>query len=145
MFLQHLKQLIIRSLYTVSILTWDLLILSFNSFHLIWLIVHTTSLYLIIALLFTPYTQVFLWVQFLALYFSQCMLSLCLPLFTHTLSHIIHFLMTNYYRFLLPLIECMNYFTLCSHVYVMSKLGKLRTCIDLMTTRQNSCLSPLSN
>ena len=43
-FLQHLTQLIILSLYTVSILTLDLLILSFNGFHLIWLIVHTTSL-----------------------------------------------------------------------------------------------------
>ena len=50
-FLQHLTQLIILSLYSVSILTLDLLILSFNGFHLIWLIVHTTSLYLIIALL----------------------------------------------------------------------------------------------
>ena len=34
-FLQHLTQLIILSLYTVSILTLDLLILSFNGFHLI--------------------------------------------------------------------------------------------------------------
>ena len=32
----------ILSLYTVYILTLDLLILSFNVFHLIWLIVHTT-------------------------------------------------------------------------------------------------------
>ena len=34
-FLQHLTQLIIPSLYTISILTLDLLILSFNGFHLI--------------------------------------------------------------------------------------------------------------
>ena len=34
-FLQHLTQLIILSLYTVSTLTFDLLILSFNGFHLI--------------------------------------------------------------------------------------------------------------
>ena len=34
-FLQHLTQLIILSLYTVSILTFDLLILSSNGFHLI--------------------------------------------------------------------------------------------------------------
>ena len=32
-FLQHLTQLIILSLYTVSILTLDLLMLSFNGFH----------------------------------------------------------------------------------------------------------------
>ena len=56
-FLQHLIQLIILSLYTVYILTLDLLILSFNGFHLIRLIVHTTSLYLIIALLLLLYTQ----------------------------------------------------------------------------------------
>ena len=42
-----------------------------------------------------------------------------------------------------PLIEYLSYFTLCSHVYVMSKLWQLRTCLNLMTTRQNSCLSPL--
>ena len=29
------------------------------------------------------------------------------------------------------------------HAYVMSKLGQLRTCLNLMTVRQNSCLSPL--
>ena len=33
------------------------------------------------------YTQVFLRVQFLALYFSPCILSLCLPLLTHTIIH----------------------------------------------------------
>ena len=142
-FLQHLTQLIILSLYTVYILTLDLLILSFNGFHLIWLIVHTTSLYLIIALLLLMYTQVFLRVQFLALFFSQYILSLCLPLLTHTLSYIIHLLMTYNCRCLLPQIEYLSYFTLCSHVYVMSKLGQLRTCFNLMTTRQNSCLPPL--
>ena len=42
-----------------------------------------------------------------------------------------------------PQIEYLSYFTLCSHVYVMSKLGQLRTCLNLMTTRQNSCLSHL--
>ena len=84
-FLRHLTQLIILSLYTVYILTLDLLILSFNGIHLIWLIVHTTSLYLIILLLLLMYTQVFLRVQFLALYFSPCILSLCLPLLTHTI------------------------------------------------------------
>ena len=44
------------------------------------------------------YTQVFLRVQFLALFFSQCILSLCLPLLTHILSYIIHLLMTYNYR-----------------------------------------------
>ena len=36
----------------------------------------------------------FLRVQFLALYFSPCILSLCLPLLTHILSYIIHLLIT---------------------------------------------------
>ena len=45
------------------------------------------SLYLIIALILLLYTQVFLRVQFLALYFSPCILSLCLPLLTHTIIH----------------------------------------------------------
>ena len=35
---------------------------------------------------------------------------------THTLSYTIHLLMTNNYRCLLPLIEYLSYFTLCSHV-----------------------------
>ena len=86
-FLQHLTQLIILPLYTVSILTLDSLILSFNGFHLICLIVHTTSPYLIIVLLLPLRTQVFLRVQFLALYFLPCILSLCLPLITHTIIH----------------------------------------------------------
>ena len=106
----------IPSLYTVYILTLDLLILSFNGFHLIWLIVHNTSLYVIIALILLLYTQVFHRVQFLALCFSPCILSLCLPLLTHTLSYIIHMLMTYNYICLLPQIEYLSYFTLCSHV-----------------------------
>ena len=100
----------------VYILTLDLLILSFNGFHLIWLIVHSTSLYVIIALILLLYTRVFLRVQFLALCFSPCIISLCLPLLTHTLSYIIHLLMTYNYRCLLPQIEYLSYFTLCSHV-----------------------------
>ena len=39
-----------------------------------------------------------------------------LPLLTHTLSYIIHLLMTYNYRFLLPQIEYLSYFTPCSHV-----------------------------
>ena len=69
----------------------------------------STSLYLIIVLLLLLYTQVFLKVQFLALCFSPCILSLCLPLLTHTLSDTIHLLMTYNYRCLLPLIEYLSY------------------------------------
>ena len=122
-FLQHLTQLIILSLYTISILSLDLLILSFNDFNPIRLIVHTMSLYLIIVLLLLLYTQVFLRFQFLALHFSSYILSLCLPLLTHTLSCAIHLLMTYNYRCLLPLTIYPSYSTLCNHVYVMSKLG----------------------
>ena len=89
---------------------------------------------------FAPVHSGFLRVQFLALYFSPCILSLFLPLLTHTLSYIIHLLMTYNYRCLLPQIEYLSYFTLCSHAYVMSKFGQLRTCLNLMTVRQNSCL-----
>ena len=77
---------------------------------------HTMYLYLIIVQLLLLYTQVFLRVQFLALYFSPYILSLCQPLLTHTLSYIIHLLMTYNYRCLPPMIEYMSYFTLYSHV-----------------------------
>ena len=81
--------------------------------------------------------------------------------------------MTYNYRCLLPQLEYLSYFTLymyvyllyehsvtpCglnkvylilsyliySHVLVMSKLGQLRTCLNLMTARQNSFLSPLKD
>ena len=85
----------------------------------------------------------FLRVQFLALFFSPCILSLCLPLLTHTLSYIIHLLTTYNYRSLLPLMEYLNYFTPSKHVQVMSKLGQLRTFLNLLTKSQSSCLSPL--
>ena len=58
-------------------------------------------------------------------YFSPCI---------HTLSYNIHLLLTYNYRCLLPQIEYLSYFSLCSHAYVMSMLGQLRTCLDLMTT-----------
>ena len=77
---------------------------------------HTTSLYVIIAPILLLNTRVFLRVQFLALCFSPCILSLCLPLLNHTLSYIIHLLMTFNYRCLLPQIEYLSYFTLCSHI-----------------------------
>ena len=52
----------------------------------------------------------------LALCFSPCILSLCLPLSTHTMSYTIHFQMTYNYTCDLPLIRYLGYFTLCSHV-----------------------------
>ena len=91
--------------FTDTVLQW------FSSY----LIVHTMSLYVIIALILLLYTQVFLRVQFLALYFSPCILSLCLPLLTHTLSYIIHLPMTYNYRCLHSQIEYLS-ITLCSHV-----------------------------
>ena len=45
------------------------------------------SLYQIIVLLLLQYTQVFHRVQYLALFFSLCILSLCLSLLTHTIIH----------------------------------------------------------
>ena len=57
-------------------------------------------------------------------------------------SSSIHLMMTYDHRCLLPRRKYPSYFTLCSHVLVMSKLGQLRTCFNLMTARQNSCLSP---
>ena len=84
-------------------------------------------LYLIIVLPLLLYTQVLLRVQFLALHFSPCTLSLCLPLSTHTLSYTINLLTTHNYRCLLPLMRYPSYYTLCSRVYMMSNLWQLRT------------------
>ena len=53
----------------------------------------------------------FLRVKFLALCFSICILSLCLPLLTHPLSYTVHLLMTYNYRCLLPLTKYPSYFT----------------------------------
>ena len=61
------------------------------------------------------FTLVLLRFQFLALFFSPCILSLCPPLLTHTLSCVIHLLMTYNCRCLLPRMEYLSYFTLCSH------------------------------
>ena len=94
----------------------------------------------------------FLRVQFLALCFSPCILSLCLPLLTHTLSYIIHLLMTYNYRCLFPLIEYLSYFTLCSHVCVMSKvwttanmlkLNDSKTELMLVTSKRSKHLHSL--
>ena len=106
------------------------------------MIIHTTSLYIIIVLLLLLHTQVLLSVQFLALIFSPRILCLRLLLLNQALSYTIHLLMTNNNGCLLPMMEYLSYFTLFSHVYVMSKHEQLRTCSNLMTTRQNSCLSP---
>ena len=62
-------------------------------------------------------------------------------------SHsIIHNSVADYFKIEIsaPLIKYLKYYTLCSHALVMSNLGQLRTCLNLMTTRQNSCLSPLT-
>ena len=135
-FLHHLTQLIILSLYTVPILTLDLLILSFNCIHLIRLIVNTTSLYLIIALLLLLYTQVFLRVQFLALFFSPCIID------SHSITH------RSFSDDLQLLMSALPYqipngFPLCRHVSVISKINQQPTCLYLTTARQNSCLSPI--
>ena len=133
-FLQHLTKLIIQSIvhrihtdfgFTDVVLQWFSSYLNDR--------IHYVSQSNLLLLL---YTQVFLRVQFLALCFSQCILSLCLPLFIHTQSYIIYLLMIYKYRCLLPQIEHLSYFNLCSHAYVMSKHGKLRTCLNLMTKRQ---------
>ena len=56
----------------------------------------------------------FISVQFLALIFSPCILSLFLPLFTDTLSYTIHLLMTYNYRCLLPMTKYLSYYTMQS-------------------------------
>ena len=75
----------------------------------------THYVYLIIVLLLLLYTLVFIRVQFLALFFSPCILSLCLPLLTHTLSYTILLLITYNFRCLL-LTKYLSYFILFSHV-----------------------------
>ena len=113
-FLQHLTQLIILSLYTVSILTLDLLMLSSNGFHLIWLIEHTTSHYIIIVLLLLLYTQVFLRVHGPIL-FTMNNKPLSAIIDTHSIIH--HsFADDIQLQMSAPLIEYLSYFTLCSHV-----------------------------
>ena len=89
------------------------------------------------------HTQVFLRVQFMSLCFSRCILGLCMPLSTHTIiQH--SFSDDLLLQISAPLIKYLSYFTLCSHVLVMPKLGQLQTCLNLMTTRHSSCLSPLT-
>ena len=105
------------------------------------MIVHKTSLYPIIALPLLLYTEVFLRTQFLAPYFAPCILSLFPPLLPHFITH--HsFADDLQLQMSAPLSKYRRYFTLCSRVFVMSKLAQLRICLNLMTTRQISCLSP---
>ena len=103
----------------------------------------------------------FLRVQFLALFFSPCILSLCLPLLTHTLSYIIHLLMTYNYRCLLPQIEYLHWLPvkvrstykiacLCYHChsstapsYVTDMLHKKP--LHTRNTRSSSYTMPLLN
>ena len=124
-------------------LTLDLPVLSCNGLHLICVIVCTTSLYIIIVLLLFMCTQVFLRVHFLAQCFSPCILRLYLPLLSHSLSYTIRLLTKYNYGCLLPLMEYIGYFGLLSHVYVVSMRGQLPPCLNLMTTKQKSCLTPL--
>ena len=51
----------------------------------------------------------FLKVQFMAIYFSPCILSLCLPLSTNTLSYTLQLMMTYNYRCLLPQTKYLSY------------------------------------
>ena len=100
---------------------------------------HSTSLYLIIVLI------LILRFQFLALCFSPCILSLCQPLLTHTLSYIIYLLMTYNCRCLLPQIEYMSYLTLCSDVkdwatVNMLKLNDNKTELMLVTSKRTKHL-----
>ena len=129
--------------YTVSMRTLEMLMRSLNGIHPICLIIHTTSLYLINVQLLLLNTRLFLRILFLSLFLSPCILSLCLLLLTQTLSHTTHLLMTNNHRCLLTLTKYLSYITVCNHVLVMSMHRHLRTCINLMTIRQGSCLSHL--
>ena len=63
---------------------------------------------------------------------------------SHSITH--HsFEITYNNRYLVPKTKYPSYVTLCRHAYVMSKIGQLRTCLNLMTIRHNSCLSPPKN
>ena len=84
----------------------------------------------------------------MALYFSTCILSLCLPLLTHTLSYIIHLQMTYNCRCLLSKIEYLSYFTLCSHVKAWAtanilKFNDNKTELMLVTSKRTKHLHSL--
>ena len=105
------------------------------------------SLYLIIALPLLLYTQVFLRVQFLALYFSPSILSLCLPLLTHTIIH--HSFSDDLQlQMSAPQIEYLSYFTRYSHVKAwatanMLKLNDSKTELMLVTSNRSKHLHNL--
>ena len=88
------------------------------------------------------YTRVFPRVQFLALYFSSCILSLCLPLLTHTLSHTY----SNADDLQLQMSAPPDRISELLHS-MQSCIGDVKAwatanMLKLMTIRQNSCLSP---
>ena len=94
----------------------------------------------------------FLSVQFLALCFSPCILNLSLLLLTHTLSYIIHFLMTyNYYMSAPPdrISELLHFMQSCiSDVKAwvtanMLKLNDSKTELMLVTSKKSKHLHNL--
>ena len=132
-------------MYTVSILTLDFLMLSFSGFHLIRLIVHRTCHYLIIVLLFAPVHSGVPQCSVLGpMHFTMYIYPLSAKINSHSAMQLHTTMLTTYnHRCLIPMSKYLSYFTMCCHALVMSKLGQLRTYLNLMTTRQNSCLSPL--
>ena len=95
----------------------------------------------------------FLRVQLLALCFSPCILNLCLPLSTHTLSYTIHLLMTYNYRCLLPpdgISELLNSMQSCTcdvkawATADMLKLSDNMTELMLVTSKRSKHLHNLT-
>ena len=95
----------------------------------------------------------FLRVQFLALLFSPCILSLCLPLLTHTLSYSIHLLMSCNYRCLLlskKISELLHTMKSCiSDVTALAtanmlKLNENKTELMLVTSKRTKRLHSLT-
>ena len=104
---------------------------------------HSMSSYLIIVLLLLRYTLVFLMVQFLALYFSPCILCLYLPLLNHTISYTIHWIpvkVRSTYK-----IACLCYHCHSSTApsYVTDMLHKKP--LHTRNTRSSSYTMPLLN
>ena len=79
----------------------------------------------------------FLRVKFLDLCFSLCILSLCLPLLTHNIKHhsFAHGLHLQMYAPLEEIFELLHSMQSC--------MCDVKSCLNLMTPRQNSCSSPL--
>ena len=64
-----------------------MLVLLFNGFHLISLTVHSASLYIVIVLVLPLYTQVFLRVRLLALFFCMHIRPLTAIIDSHSITH----------------------------------------------------------